>query len=100
MQTMDMTDQQALDLMMHDTFQTQAEADGKFMRAKTELDSIANYSSRNRQWWTLTQEYEAAKGARLRWRIPRSRVDQGPLPLEYLEKILCRRRQTNFPGSN
>ena len=32
MQTMNMTDQQAMDLMMNDTFQTQAEADSKLRR--------------------------------------------------------------------
>jgi uncharacterized protein (DUF885 family) len=89
MQTMDMTDQQALDLMMHDTFQTQAEADGKLLRAKLSSTQLPTYFVGNRQWWTLRKKYEAAKGSAFTLEEFHDRaLDQGPLPLEYLEKII------------
>jgi uncharacterized protein (DUF885 family) len=89
MQTMNMTDQQALDLMMRDTFQTQAEADGKLLRAKLSSTQLPTYFVGNRQWWTLRKKYEAAKGSAFTLAEFHDRaLDQGPLPLEYLEKII------------
>ena len=43
MQTMNMTDQQAMDLMLNDTFQTQAEAEGKLQRAKLSSTQLPTY---------------------------------------------------------
>ncbi len=89
LQTMNMTDQQALDLMMHDTFQTQAEAEGKLIRAKLSSTQLPTYFAGNRQWWTLRKKYEAAKGSAFTLEEFHDRaLDQGPLPLEYLEKII------------
>jgi uncharacterized protein (DUF885 family) len=89
MQTMNMTDQQAMDLMMNDTFQTQAEADGKLRRAKLSSTQLPTYFVGNRQWWTLRHKYEAAKGSTFTLEEFHDRaLDQGPLPLEYLEKII------------
>jgi uncharacterized protein (DUF885 family) len=89
MQTMNMTDQEALDLMMKDTFQTQAEADGKLRRAKLSSTQLPTYFVGTRQWWTLRKKYEAAKGSAFTLEEFHDRaLDQGPLPLEYLEKII------------
>jgi uncharacterized protein (DUF885 family) len=89
MQTMNMTDQQALDLMMHDTFQTQAEADGKLIRAKLSSTQLPTYFVGTRQWWALRKKYQAAKGSAFTLEEFHDRaLDQGPLPLEYLEKII------------
>jgi uncharacterized protein (DUF885 family) len=89
MQTMNMTDQQAMDLMMNDTFQTQAEADGKLRRAKLSSTQLPTYFVGNRQWWVLRKKYEAAKGSAFTLEEFHDRaLDQGPLPLEYLEKII------------
>jgi uncharacterized protein (DUF885 family) len=89
MQTMNMTDQQALDLMMKDTFQTQAEADGKLLRAKLSSTQLPTYFVGNRQWWTLRKKYQAAKGSSFTLEEFHDRaLDQGPLPLEYLDKII------------
>jgi uncharacterized protein (DUF885 family) len=89
LQTMNMTDQQALDLMMQDTFQTQAEAEGKLIRAKLSSTQLPTYFAGNRQWWTLRKKYEAAKGSTFKLEEFHDRaLDQGPLPLEYLEKII------------
>lgn len=89
MQTMNMTDRQAMDLMMKDTFQTQAEADGKLRRAKLSSTQLPTYFLGNRQWWVLRKKYEAAKGSAFTLEEFHDRaLDQGPLPLEYLEKII------------
>ncbi len=89
MQTMNMTDQEAMDLMMKDTFQTQAEADGKLRRAKLSSTQLPTYFLGNRQWWVLRKKYEAAKGSAFTLEEFHDRaLDQGPLPLEYLEKII------------
>ena len=89
LQTMNMTDQQALDLMMKDTFQTQAEADGKLVRAKLSSTQLPTYFVGTRQWWALRKKYQAAKGSAFVLEEFHDRaLDQGPLPLEYLEKIV------------
>jgi len=89
MQTMNMTDQEALDLMMKDTFQTQAEADGKLIRAKLSSTQLPTYFVGTRQWWILRKKYQAAMGSAFTLEEFHDRaLDQGPLPLEYLEKII------------
>jgi uncharacterized protein (DUF885 family) len=93
MQTMNMTDQEAMDLMMKETFQTQAEADGKLVRAKLSSTQLPTYFLGNRQWWVLRKKYEAAKGSAFSLEKFHDRaLDQGPLPLEYLERIILPER--------
>jgi len=89
MHTMNMTDQQALDLMENDAFQTQAEAEGKLQRAKLSSTQLPTYFVGNRDWWRLRKQYQAAKepGFSLAEFHDRA-LDQGPIPLEDLEKIL------------
>ncbi len=89
LQTMGMTDQQALDLMTKECFQTQAEADGKLVRAKLSSTQLPTYFLGTRQWWTLRKKYQAAKGSSFTLEEFHNRaLDQGPLPIEYLEKII------------
>jgi uncharacterized protein (DUF885 family) len=89
MQTQNMSDQEAMDLMLNDTFQTQAEADGKLQRAKLSSTQLPTYFLGNRQWWTLRQKYQAAKGSTFILEEFHNRaLDQGALPLEYLEQII------------
>ncbi len=89
MQTMNMTDQQALDLMTKECFQTQAEADGKLVRAKLSSTQLPTYFVGTRQWWSLRKKYQAAKGSSFTLEEFHDRaLDQGPLPIEYLEKII------------
>ena len=89
LQTMNMTDQQALDLMTKDTFQTEAEAEGKLLRAKLSSTQLPTYFVGTRQWWALRRKYQAAKGDSFSLEEFHDRaLDQGPLPIEYLEKII------------
>ena len=93
LQTMNMTDQQALDLMLQDCFQTQAEADGKLLRAKLSSTQLPTYFLGNRQWWELRKKYQAEKGSGFNLEEFHNRaLDQGPLPIEYLEKIILPRQ--------
>jgi uncharacterized protein (DUF885 family) len=94
LQTMNMTDQEALDLMTKECFQTQAEADGKLVRAKLSSTQLPTYFVGTRQWWELRKKYQAAKGSSFTLEEFHDRaLDQGPLPIEYLEKII-------LPGGN
>lgn len=89
MQTMNMTDEQAMDLMRNETFQTQAEAEGKLQRAKLSSTQLPTYFVGNRQWWALRKKYQAAKGSAFTLEEFHNRaLDQGPLPIEYLDKII------------
>ncbi len=89
MQTMHMTDQQAMDLMLKDTFQTQAEAEGKLQRAKLSSTQLPTYFTGWRQWWELRKKYQAAKGNSFTLEeFHNKALDQGALPIEYLEKII------------
>ena len=89
LQTMNMTDQQAMDLMLNDTFQTQAEAEGKLVRAKLSSTQLPTYFLGWRQWWELRKKYQAAKGSAFSLeQFHDAALDQGPLPIEYLEKIV------------
>ncbi len=89
LQTMNMTDQEALDLMMKDAFQTQAEAEGKLKRAKLSSTQLPTYFVGTQQWWALRKKYQAAKGDSFTLEEFHDRaLDQGPLPIEYLEKII------------
>jgi uncharacterized protein (DUF885 family) len=89
LQTMNMPDQEALDLMTKECFQTQAEADGKLVRAKLSSTQLPTYFVGTRQWWVLRKKYQAAKGSSFTLEEFHDKaLDQGPLPLEYLEKII------------
>lgn len=89
MQTMNMTDEQAMDLMRNETFQTQAEAEGKLQRAKLSSTQLPTYFAGTRQWWALRKKYQAAKGSAFTLEEFHNRaLDQGPLPIEYLEKVI------------
>jgi uncharacterized protein (DUF885 family) len=89
MHTNGMSDEQAMDLMRNEAFQTQAEADGKLTRAKLTSTQLPTYYLGIRQWFALRRKYEAAKGSAFNMEEFHNRaLDQGPLPLEYLEKIL------------
>jgi hypothetical protein len=62
MQTMGMTDEQAMELMTKQAFQTQAEAEGKLQRAKLSSTQLPTYYVGLRAWQELRKKYEAKKG--------------------------------------
>jgi uncharacterized protein (DUF885 family) len=89
MQTMGMTDEQAMSLMMNDTFQTRAEADGKLQRAKLSSAQLPTYYVGTTEWWRLRHAYEAAKGKSFTLEEFHDRaLGQGALPVPWLGNIL------------
>jgi len=89
MHTMNMSDDEALDLMMNSAFQTRAEAEGKLQRAKLTSTQLPTYYVGINEWWTLRKKYEAQKGKDFNlMEFHNQALDQGPLPVPLLEKIL------------
>ena len=89
MQTMRMTDDEAMSFMMNDAFQTHAEAEGKLQRAKLSSTQLPTYYVGTSEWWRLRRAYEAAKGKDFTLAEFHDRaLDQGALPVPWLGKIL------------
>jgi len=63
LQTMGMTEQQALDLMMNDTFQEKEEATGKFQRAQLSSCQLPMYFIGWRGWLDTREQYKMRKVA-------------------------------------
>ena len=89
LQTMDMTDQQALELMEKDCFQTQAEAEGKLQRAKLSSTQLPTYFVGTREWWSLREKYQQRAGKDFNMMDFHNRaLAEGALPVPVMEKIL------------
>lgn len=92
MQTMNLTDDQALSFMMNDAFQTRAEAEGKLRRAKLSSTQLPTYYVGTTEWWRLRRAYEAAKGNDFTLAEFHDRaLDEGALPVPWLQEILLRK---------
>jgi uncharacterized protein (DUF885 family) len=63
LQTMGMTDQQALDLMIDDTFQEKEEATAKLQRAQLSSCQLPTYFVGLRGWLDTREEYKKRKGS-------------------------------------
>jgi uncharacterized protein (DUF885 family) len=63
LQTMGMTDQQALDLMINDTFQEKEEATGKLQRAQLSSCQLPMYFIGWRGWLDVREEYKKRWGS-------------------------------------
>jgi uncharacterized protein (DUF885 family) len=89
LQTMGMSDQEALDLMEKDCFQTQAEAEGKLQRAKLSSTQLPTYFVGTREWWSLREKYQQRAGKDFNMMDFHNRVlAEGALPVPVLEKIV------------
>jgi len=89
MQTMNMTDEQAMELMTKDAFQTQAEAEGKLQRAKLSSTQLPTYYVGYRDWTALREDYQKAHGADFDMLKYHDMVlDLGPLPIDAVRAIV------------
>ena len=89
LQTMGMTDNEAMSFMMNEAFQTRAEAEGKLQRAKLSSTQLPTYYVGTSAWWRLRNTYEAAKGKDFTLvDFHDQALDQGALPVPWLESIL------------
>ncbi len=89
MHTMNMTEQEALDLMTKEAFQTQAEADGKLRRAKLTSTQLPTYYVGVREWLAFRKRYQDAAGKNFNLLQFNNRaLDEGPLPVPIVEKLM------------
>lgn len=89
MQSRNMTDQQALDLMEQKAFQTPAEAQGKLRRAKLTAGQLITYYVGYHQWIDLRERIQQEQGARFNLKnFNDAALDEGPLPIPLLRPLL------------
>jgi uncharacterized protein (DUF885 family) len=89
MQTMGMTDEQAMDLMTKDAFQTQSEAEGKLVRAKLSSTQLPTYYVGLTEWLAFRAKYQTAAGKNFDMlKFHDAVLDQGPLPVPVVEQLV------------
>jgi len=89
MQTMNMSDAEAMNLMTREAFQTQAEAEGKLRRAKLTSTQLPTYYVGLREWFSFRKKYQEAMGKNFNMLQFHDRaLDEGPLPVPIVEKLL------------
>jgi uncharacterized protein (DUF885 family) len=89
LQTMGMTDEQAMDLMTKDAFQTQAEAEGKLQRAKLSSTQLPTYYVGLREWFAVRKEYQEKAGKNFDMlKFHDLVLDQGALPVPVVGKLV------------
>jgi uncharacterized protein (DUF885 family) len=89
MQTMNMTDQEAMDLMLNKTFQEKEEATGKLRRAKLSSTQLPTYYVGWKDWHRVRQHYRAQAGGSFRLAGFHERVlKEGAVPLPVLARLL------------
>ncbi|MBU6453310.1 MAG: DUF885 family protein [Cyanobacteria bacterium REEB67] len=89
MQSQDMTDAQAMELMTKESFQTEAEAEGKLKRAKLSSAQLATYYTGLREWQAFRKKYEATAGSSFDMlKFHNAVLDEGPLPVPVVETLL------------
>ena len=89
LQTMNMTDQQALDLMMKDTYQEKEEATAKLQRAKLSSAQLPMYLVGWRGWIRIREQYKQVKGAAYKLSDFNERaLKEGAAPLPEIGKLL------------
>jgi len=93
MQSQQMTDAQAMQLMTTEAFQTEAEADGKLRRAKLSSAQLATYYAGLRDWMSFREKYQGQAGAKFDMLKFHDRVlDEGPLPVPIVEQLVLNQK--------
>jgi len=89
LQTMNMTDQQALDLMINDTFQEKEEATAKLQRAQLTSCQLPTYFVGLRGWLDTREGYKKRKGsAFVLSEFHDAALKESAVPLPALERLL------------
>jgi uncharacterized protein (DUF885 family) len=89
LQTMGMTDQQALDLMINDTYQEKEEATAKLQRAQLSSAQLPTYFAGVKGWLQARDRYKQAKGSAFSLKEFHERaLKEGSVPLPELEKLI------------
>ena len=89
LQTLGMTDQQALDLMMKDTFQEKEEATAKLQRAQLSSCQLPTYFVGLHGWLDAREEYKKRKGPAFQLsEFHDAALKESAVPLPALKQIL------------
>jgi uncharacterized protein (DUF885 family) len=89
LQTMGMTDQEALDLMTKNTYQETEEATAKLQRAKLSSCQLPTYYAGYKGWLAVREHYESKHGAAFSLKeFHENALRQGAVPLPVLDKLL------------
>jgi uncharacterized protein (DUF885 family) len=87
--TMGMTDAEAMALMTKEAFQTEAEAEGKLLRAKLSSVQLPTYYLGLTAWLKFRQQYQSKMGKRFNLlKFHDAVLDQGPLPVPSVERLV------------
>ena len=91
LQTLGMTDEEAMDLMLNKTFQEKEEATAKLRRAKLTSCQLPTYYTGWREWVRLCDEYRKSKGASFNLSEFHERVlKPGAVPMPSLSRLLAK----------
>jgi uncharacterized protein (DUF885 family) len=89
LQTMGMTDQQALDLMIKDTYQEREEATAKLQRAQLSSTQLPTYYAGLKGWLDARQRYRQQQGTTFSLKDFHDRaLHESAVPLPELQKLL------------
>jgi uncharacterized protein (DUF885 family) len=89
LQTMGMTDQQALDLMINDTYQEREEATAKLQRAQLSSCQLPTYYAGWKGWLQSRDRYQQKQGSSFNLREFHERaLKESAVPLPTLERLL------------
>jgi uncharacterized protein (DUF885 family) len=89
LQTLRMTDQQALDLMINSTYQESEEANAKLQRAKLSSCQLPTYYAGYKGWLAVREHYQAKHGAGFSLKeFHEAALRQGAVPLPVLDGLL------------
>jgi uncharacterized protein (DUF885 family) len=89
LQTLGMTDQQALDLMTKNTYQETEEANAKLQRAKLSSCQLPTYYAGYKGWLAVREHYQAKRGAAFNLKeFHENALKQGAVPLPVLDRLL------------
>ena len=89
LQTMGMTDQQALDLMMKDTYQEKEEATAKLQRAQLSSCQLPTYFVGWKGWLDVRERYKQRKGAAYSLKaFNEEALKESAVPLPALDTLL------------
>ena len=89
LQTMGMTDSQALDLMIKQTYQEREEATEKLQRAKLSSCQLPTYYAGLKGWLAVRAHYQSRRGAAFSLKDFHERaLREGEVPLPVLDRLL------------
>jgi len=89
LQTMGMTDQQALDLMINDTYQEKEEATAKLQRAQLSSCQLPTYFAGWKGWLQVRDHYQKKQGSNFSLKEFHERaLKESAVPLPTLERLL------------